>query len=140
MMFSEGWYCRSTDHSAFGNNGDECSLRGESAREVVGWSVPADLRQEIVREVVDFRYLSMTCRKGRIGGLPEQDALALMKLVQADTVEKSITACVPVVKGEPSDVRALIYKPCNECGSGMSNRAKVTRPPFSADCTARSIR
>ena len=75
----------------------------------MGSLAQSNLRDEIISQVVDPCYLDVV-KRNRVEGITDQQMLALLKVMQADDVDKMVASLMPVVrKLDSPEQRTAIY-------------------------------
>ena len=137
---AEVWYCENRGRQCYSlRDSDGCGCSG-STDFPEGWTLtgatpssvaaPAavlstsgsDYRAEITEEVIDPCFLTMIRNKGGVPNLSEDEALNILKTVQAESVESMIQQITPLLEGQDRGTRTSLYrmfsKTCIEGGTG----------------------
>ena len=86
---------------------------------MMGAAGEPDYRAEIEMLVVDPCYLDIIQRKESLESVPLKQTLAMMKLLQAESINRMYEVLIPVVVGKTAEARMLVYEfGKNQCIEG----------------------
>lgn len=124
-VFQRAWHCRETGHSlGLVRGGDGCGGWKDIFK---GWSLPppapvlaGNFQDEIMTQVIDPCFLQGIEDQGLDEMLGEDEALELLKMMQAKQIEQLIGIVEPLVVQKEYSVRQAVYTMAlSQCIHGM---------------------